>query len=489
MIYIRRAWWIMAIGGLLCFLATLLLSADQSLLYVAAWVAPGILGISAVAALVLIARKSPLALISPVGPFAGIVLAYFCIGGLVPVIADAPTMSVLLDTVDFSAADLARVHGIVGLGILCVSLGVLAVTATQSPEPLVVGKTMNRRTFERSVVAFLVIGLPTHLLLTLPQSMGLFTFAAPDAFVQLGRLATLGVLLMGFGLARGLLNQRIYRPIHITTASLLVLTGVVQLSKVDIFIQGGAAIGGYFLANPSRKTALITLSVGVVVYVIIAPLIVVAREVAAFGGGSISARIEASQDVIAVGREILDQEDRPNIALLRISYVNVMAWTVDQYDRGNPGHSVTENALWMFVPRALFPEKPLVAGIGRQITYLVTDADPETSTGTTIFGEAYWNGGYGGLIVISFIVGSILGFLTIQSFNALTSLHPPAMLWVWAAGIMGERIDGFFLTDYIGPLVTWCVLYLAINTIFGLFIGSDATDVPASPSMSAIPAQ
>jgi len=51
--------------------------------------------------------------------------------------------------------------------------------------------------------------------------------------------------------------------------------------------------------------------------------------------------------------------EAPQGSLLRVSFVNVAAFVVAQYDHGLPGDSLRDT-LYSFIPRFLWPEKPVV---------------------------------------------------------------------------------------------------------------------------------
>jgi hypothetical protein len=82
----------------------------------------------------------------------------------------------------------------------------------------------------------------------------------------------------------------------------------------------------------------------------------------------------------------------------RLNYANAQAFAMDAHDAGQVGDTF-ELAIWAFVPRILYPDKPVMT-TGDTFNELVT-GNPESKSAPGMFAEGYWNAGWAGLIVVS----------------------------------------------------------------------------------------
>src|SRR4029077_6417558 len=103
--------------------------------------------------------------------------------------------------------------------------------------------------------------------------------------------------------------------------------------------------------------------------------------------------------------------DGMDALIMRISYVNFFALATENV----PGRIPYENgALWrgsvvhMFMPRVLFPEKPILDDSERTRTYTgmnVAGSEQDTSIGIGYVGESYIDFGPIGMFIPIFLLG------------------------------------------------------------------------------------
>lgn len=107
---------------------------------------------------------------------------------------------------------------------------------------------------------------------------------------------------------------------------------------------------------------------------------------------------------------------------LRLSYSGVQAEAIRQYDRGQPGETLTRGWI-VFVPRVVWPEKPIVQP-GRIFCERVTGRGA-SFVSVTIYGDGYWQFGWPGAVLLSGLMGIFLAFycrwslILIQAENLL----------------------------------------------------------------------
>ena len=150
-------------------------------------------------------------------------------------------------------------------------------------------------------------------------------------------------------------------------------------------------------------------------------------------------------------------------ALSRISYVNVATFVIQQYDIGQPGD-------WpkllpaVFIPRILWPEKPIITQIGVDIYELGTGRTSATF-GAGVFADAYWAMGWWGVAIFMPVYGLILGVLTIMTARILRDgrwLFFPVVLMALRIGF---RTDGHYISDVAGGTVIIVAYYVILYVL------------------------
>ncbi|MCX5724500.1 MAG: hypothetical protein NTX84_08310 [Nitrospirae bacterium] len=112
---------------------------------------------------------------------------------------------------------------------------------------------------------------------------------------------------------------------------------------------------------------------------------------------------------------------------------------------------------WVFLPRVLFSDKPVMTASGPGFHYKVTGMDT-SSTGIGVFVDGYYNLGWWGVVAVGVAVGCMLAW---TSAFAVEVYRARALLWMPLAllgSFMAFRIDGGFLPDYCGTFVLACCL-------------------------------
>lgn len=142
----------------------------------------------------------------------------------------------------------------------------------------------------------------------------------------------------------------------------------------------------------------------------------------------------------------------------RLNYTPVQASLMRAYDTGRPGNTFAD-IHWMFVPRFLSMGNKPILDFGARTT-MVVFGHAYSSTGPTLAGEAYWNGGW--LLVVfacglSGIIFYAIGFLTLSVMLERRVLAWPIALM----GILtGQLVSNFFTSGLIGTAVIFFILVL-----------------------------
>lgn len=152
----------------------------------------------------------------------------------------------------------------------------------------------------------------------------------------------------------------------------------------------------------------------------------------------------------------------------RFNYLNTQVAAINFYDIGNGGDSF-RNIGWIFLPRLIFPNKPVLTldmvGLYEKIT---GTGFRGSSSGIGIFIDGYYNKGWGGVVLVSILTGFILSFTSALSRKIskakLYFLYPIIFMGLY----MGFRIDGNFITDYLGVAIIIFSIALIPLIIFNI---------------------
>jgi len=124
--------------------------------------------------------------------------------------------------------------------------------------------------------------------------------------------------------------------------------------------------------------------------------------------------------------------------------------------------SSMKDLYYAFVPRIVWPEKPLVSRGAWFTTYLRmanSEAEATTSTGMTTVGEWYWNFGIAGAAAGMFLTGALLSGL--WRLAGSYPINHPANMVLYVAIIM----NAMNLPDATSPIVSAVALYLLFGAL------------------------
>jgi hypothetical protein len=238
-----------------------------------------------------------------------------------------------------------------------------------------------------------------------------------------------------------------------------VAVGLLLMNKSIVLQSVAALIAGLVWRFNSIKVFAAGIASILLVYVAIAGPVDQARlYVLSDGRASLSERFDFLVDVMQPDRQV--DEIQKYGYWTRFSYLVPQGAAIDFYDRGQGGNDYTLLG-WAFLPRAFFPQKPVITASGQEFHFKITGG-MTSSTGQGVFINGYYNAGWIGAISVGIIVGVILAW---SSTLATEIFKSQALIWTPFAllgGFMAFRIDGHFLADYWG---SFAIL------IYSLFLG------------------
>jgi hypothetical protein len=297
-----------------------------------------------------------------------------------------------------------------------------------------------------ATVAFLMIGAFIRFLIVTPTRWGLVDTTLPGVLVDASMLFDVGI---------GLLCYLAYstRPM-LKPVFWLLLTGsmafsVLDFAKLLIFLPAVLSLLFYFLAR--RKIINFIAGVALVgyLYSLAGPLTAFARSEMVQITGDRSAPFSMEQRISVIETYLDDPEmaDARTAAALnpqawwtRINYTQQQSFAMREHDAGRPGESL-KDAWMLFIPRALWQDKPIIYPPGREFFRVATGRD-FSFMAATIYGDMYWQFGWIGVIGLSPLIGGFYAWLSLIAYRPIVNrefVYLPVVLLGMLAALQGAQ--------------------------------------------------
>ncbi len=276
--------------------------------------------------------------------------------------------------------------------------------------------------------------------------------------------------LSGLGIFLGMLyqgkNAKIIWFFMIIIAVILALFGLIQFSKLSFISPLILGSIGWAIRKDSLTSLLVSAVSIFLLMSFIGGAIMYSRiEYPSINANSIVERF----DLVIRGIEAMEESDpRAQVnTWARLNYLPAQAAGVQLFNEGNGGNDLSK-ILWMFVPRFMSADKPIMSLSGGDLAYKISGGDT-SSEGLGIFVDGYYNAGWLGLLCYSFITGLIISQIS-KLFEIIVNqklyiLYPLIFLGMFSA----FRVDGFFMTDILGIFlyIFYFILiaYISYNTL------------------------
>jgi hypothetical protein len=263
--------------------------------------------------------------------------------------------------------------------------------------------------------------------------------------------------------------------VHMVSACLFaILESIFGLSggmRSEALLPFVAFIVGNYIANKSLRFLSISALALLLSLILVTPIAYQVRELT-WSNNSSPNRFSSLTDVSLV--DFRDHEETFYKVWSRLDYTPWEESMMSQFDAGDTG-TTYRYILWNFVPRIVYPEKPILA-IGQEIGYRIQGIEQESSFAGTVYGEMYWNGGWISVILSSAIYGLILGLISRVNLWLFSRNTWPALLIGLYGMIYGFTVDTHFSVDVIGQSVIYStfalVYFLFYRPIRLLFTGT-----------------
>ncbi len=127
------------------------------------------------------------------------------------------------------------------------------------------------------------------------------------------------------------------------------------------------------------------------------------------------------------------------------------------------------------IPRVLWPEKPIITRFGAELNaqyyYVPYEDSSQTSSSTapTYSAEAYWNYGPLGVVIVSILLGLVIGWRTRNWQLAMVGRDPAFFLIAFPVAIWASFVESWVVATYFGEFIIFAVILLLARAFISLF--------------------
>lgn len=386
---------------------------------------------------------------------------FYGVGPLVEVFGNEVTRDILSTRrLSMNAHELFRAHHLSVLGVTCLLFGFWLHMRIFSKgwKVLSVESEGNRGNIiapGKLGVAFVLFGFVFKYIILNPAEWGMIDFVVPGVFSSLGIVLDVGFGVLTYAIGCGKKKYRwffwIFWPIHLYLSWL-------SLSKLEIILPLLLTAAGAFLAHGKLWKLGVWFGAMILVFSASQPWVDYGRaEVYRKAGNIYEAGYAERMDML---RSYLVKKDRASVDIqkpqrwwTRLSYAGPQAFAMRNYDMGLSSSSL--RSAWMFfVPRIVWPGKPIMIGPGLEFHRLVTGQKNAYSyMPLSIYGDLYWQFGWYGIALGCPLIGWMFAMMASRSISAIRHrefIMIPAVLSALQIALLGP--NKFVFNGIVGPL-------------------------------------
>ena len=312
---------------------------------------------------------------------------------------------------------------------------------------------------------FLSAGGSVHYFFILPHFFELIDTPLPGAIANFQLLLYISLVLISY--LRLKTNEWLWSALLMVLLPMEAITSFLTYSK-QAFLTVPILVGlGSFLAHKNIKKLAVFGAATAVLYFYIKPIVSDARiehshyieqaKLAPF-----STRSKVIWRVITKTHTSSQEESDDEIPMAwwaRLCYTNVQAFALHEVSLGNTVNTY-ENWPYVFIPRLLMPDKPVMTDMGTDFTEMI-NGTRTSSTGLGVYMEGYWNARLVGLFSVAFYIGIVLALLSYQSLLFIRDrkwMYIPLSFMAVQMGMGGPV--AWFLPAFVGSLPLYFGYYL-----------------------------
>ncbi len=414
-----------------------------------------------------LALRSPIGIWAPVFWIRVSLTAYFGVGSIVPVIVNDTTRSYLEGFYKFFLEDILKLNVVVSLFVVIVFFTsdlIFLIYKKFRENRKIYSIFVEKSNFEVETVGWmlLIIGILIKWFIILPLDFKVVDFKIPSFVAELGFGCFIGIFLLGFTSLRN--GSRVINIVWFVAVAQFIL-GIISLNKSDALFPL-IMLGLAYLFDKASFSRMVIMFGGLILaYSAATGPVSYARAIIQNVDDvnfpeSMTLRIAAVSNYF-VADDVNNDSPEVQGSLVRLSYVNAGAFAISQYDQGQPGDSL-RHILAVWVPRVIWPNKPIITDIARDFNEAAT-GNPNSQSAPGLPTEGYWTGGWLGVIFCSGMVALVMGLWSLYSAEVLLGGAWHLFILVLLGMRVGARMDGFIISDLIGPVPFVIVGHIALQ--------------------------
>ena len=316
-----------------------------------------------------------------------------------------------------------------------------------------------------AAMSLFLLGAIVRYGLVLPVSFGTGDTYLPGIVRNLRFLVDLGFALIAYlAVKRGgrwTVVFWLFFPPHLFTL-------VLEFKKSALVLGLMLPVLGAFLANGRLRGLIVAAALIGVLAVAMHPVVKSARaqmleQSGEAFGATFSQRVDILSGLLSAPTmsEPSAASAKPEqVGWLRLSYAAQQAIAMRSYQGGDVRDTVS-TAWQVFVPRLIWPEKPAFSSLSESFYRAITGAGGALA-GVTVFADAYWNAGWGGVLVVGLLAGAFFGFSSRFAIDVVRRRDFVLLPVVFLAMDMALReMNGWILTGLFGP-IPFLLAYLVV---------------------------
>ncbi len=297
-----------------------------------------------------------------------------------------------------------------------------------------------------ATMVFVFVGAFVRFMIVTPVRWGLVEGTLPGVVVDAAMLFDVGI---------GLLCYIAYssRP-DLKPVFWILLLGnmafsLLDFAKILVVLPAILAILFHFVAKRNLGVLLISSAALALLYSQIGPLTTFARTEmqridsepgAAFTLTERVDIVETYYEDPARAAAMSLSSRNPQAWWTRVNYTQQQAFAMHEFEGDRPGESLS-GAWMLFIPRAIWPEKPIIYPPGKEFFYAATGRD-FSFMAATIYGDMYWQFGWLGVIIFAPLVGLFYAWLSTLSYSRIVNrefVYLPVVLLGMLAALQGAQ--------------------------------------------------
>lgn len=319
-------------------------------------------------------------------------------------------------------------------------------------------------------IIFLIVGGLFKYLIVQPAQWGMINILVPGVLTNLNQVVDLGFAITAFCAVGG---NRKARWIMLTWFPLHVFLCALSFSKLEVVIAILLPVLAAFAKHRNVRKLLFNLCIIGIIFSQLQSTVHYGRALIYQQTGNISEagyikRMQYLTEYFVVEQfsnsEVYDTIDQRQNWWTRLNFAGPQVQAMTLYDAGQSNPQVQD--IWMrFVPRAIWPEKPILYGPGLYFYRLVSSNEAAFSfLGLSIYGDLYWQYGWTGVWVGGPVIGWLFCILSAYSLRFVRQrefLMLPFVLMSLQMGLLSP--NKFVINGIIGDIPILVFYYLFIS--------------------------